>query len=533
MATLSIHGKNIVGSDLSSAGQATFRGNNPRQASVIEPEFHEASPEEIARAAELAEGAAVVWQQVDGAQTARFLEAVGEEIVALGDVLLERANEETALGIDRLRGERDRTVNQLKLFGSAVREGSWVDARIDTPNPERKPLPKPDMRRMLQPLGPVAVFGASNFPLAFSVAGGDTASAFAARNPVIVKAHPAHPGTSELVGSAIARAIARESMPAGTFSLLHGVRPEVSLGLVTDPRIKAVAFTGSLRAGRALFDAAAKRPEPIPVFSEMGSVNPMFLLPGALKGNPQGLAEGFFRSVTMGAGQFCTSPGLAFAVGGKELDSFLALLAKQFAQSAPSTMLTGSIAKAYADGFARASQIPGIAAQLASKESDVQRAEGRPGMLVTSAKAWLAHEELHHENFGPSTVIVRCENASEIAACAHELDGSLTATLHGDVEELGGQQELLNILQNKAGRLLFNAYPTGLEVGYATHHGGPYPATTDPRFTSVGEAAIYRFARPVCYQNFPDYALPTELRNANPLGIWRTVDGKLTKDPIA
>ena len=221
--------------------------------------------------------------------------------------------------------------------------------------------------------------------------------------------------------------------------------------------------------------------------------------------------------------------------GGRKRNStaFLALLAKQFEQSAPSTMLTGSIAKAYADGFARASQIPGITAQLASKESDAERAEGRPGMLVTSAEAWLAHKELHHENFGPSTVIVRCENASEIVACARELEGSLTATLHGDVEELGGQQELLNILQNKAGRLLFNAYPTGLEVGYATHHGGPYPATTDPRFTSVGEAAIYRFARPVCYQNFPDYALPTELRNANPLGIWRTVDGKLTKDPIA
>jgi len=533
VATLSIHGKNIIGSDLSSAGQATFRGNNPRQASAIEPAFHEASTDEIARAAELAEKAATIWQQVEGVQTARFLEAIGEEIVALGDTLLERANEETALGIERLRYERDRTVNQFRLFANVVREGSWVDARIDTPNPERKPIPKPGMRRMLQPLGPVAVFGASNFPLAFSVAGGDTASALAARNPVIVKAHPAHPGTSELVGSAIAQVVAKESLPPGTFSLLHGVRPEVSIALVTDPHIKAVAFTGSLRAGRALFDAAAKRPEPIPVFSEMGSVNPMFLLPGALEGNPQSLAEGFFRSVTLGTGQYCTCPGLAFAVKGKGLDTFLELLAKQFEQGAPATMLTGSIAKTYADGFARVSQIPGVTARLASRASDAERAEGRPGMLVTTSEAWLGHKELHQEIFGPSTVIVRCESTGDMIACAGELEGSLTAALHGDSEELRGQRELLRILQNKAGRILFNSYPTGLEVGYATHHGGPYPATTDPRFTSVGEASIYRFARPVCYQNFPDYALPVELRNANPLGIWRTVDGKLTKDTIA
>jgi alpha-ketoglutaric semialdehyde dehydrogenase len=385
---------------------------------------------------------------------------------------------------------------------------------------------------MLQPIGPVAVFGASNFPLAFSVAGGDTASALAARNPVIVKAHPAHPATSELVGGAIARVVAKLALPSGTFSLVHGFSPEVSVALVTHEHVKAVAFTGSLRAGRALFDAAAKRREPIPVFSEMGSVNPVFLLKSALDKNAEGTAAGFFKSVTLGVGQFCTCPGLAFGLSGEGAKGFVDHLGKQFEAGAPGTMLTTGIAKAYVESFEKAAKIPGVETRVSGQEPDGQRSEGRPGFFVTDAKTWLQHKELREEMFGPSTVVVGCASEAEMLECARSLEGSLTATIHGDAGELAQQQELLGILQRKAGRLLFNGYPTGVEVGYAMQHGGPYPASTDSRFTSVGTAAIYRFARPVCYQNFPDEALPQELRNTNPRGIWRMIGGRLTKDPL-
>jgi 2,5-dioxopentanoate dehydrogenase len=533
VATTILHGKNIIGSDLSADGHGRFNGKNPRQSSALAPEFHEASPGEITHAAELAASAAPILSQLEAEKIASLLEAIREEIIALGDALIEKADEETALGLDRLRGERDRTAGQLKLFAGIVREGSWVDARLDTPQPDRKPLPKPDLRRMLQPIGPVAVFGASNFPLAFSVAGGDTASALATRNPVIVKAHPAHPGSSEMVGAAIARAVAKESLPPGTFSLLHGVNPEVSLALVTNSRIKAVAFTGSLRAGRALFDAAAKRPDPIPVFAEMGSVNPMFLLPSAVQAGAQGLAEAFYKSVTLGVGQFCTCPGLAFSLEGENLDGFLGHLGKHFGEASPATMLTGGIAKAYAEGFEKVSKIPGVQSLSASKAGNPQNSEGRPGLVITDSRTWREHQELREEVFGPATVVVRCVSSSDMLDCAKTLEGSLTATLHGNPQELTEQKELLGVLSAKAGRVIFNGFPTGVEVGNAMQHGGPYPATTDPRFTSVGATAIYRFARPVCYQNFPEEALPTELQKKNPRGIWRNVDGQLTKEPLA
>ena len=431
-----------------------------------------------------------------------------------------------------LRGERDRTINQLKLFAELSREGSWVDARIDTPKSDRKPLPKPDLRRMLEPLGPVAVFGASNFPMAFSVAGGDTASAFAARNPVIVKAHPAHPATSEMVGAAVMRAVEKSGLPKGTFGLLHGMSPAVSVALVTNPHVKAVGFTGSLRAGRALFDAAAKRPEPIPVFAEMGSVNPVFLLPSAMEKHAESTAEALYRSMTLSVGQMCTCPGLAFAVASDGFDTFSRRLFEQTDQGAPSTMLNAAIAKGFAEGFGKVSEIAGVEARVSTRASDPQKTEGRPGVLLTDAPTWLEHHELREEIFGPSTAMVRCETTEEMLHCVRELEGSLTATVHGTPEELERNSELVSILRRKAGRLIFNGYPTGVEVGYAMQHGGPYPATTDARFTSVGTAAILRFARPVCLQNFPDAALPAELQNANPLGIWRMVDGKLTRDGL-
>jgi 2,5-dioxopentanoate dehydrogenase len=532
VSTTAIKGSNIIGSEFSAAGEATFQAFNPREGSAIATMFHEATDSEIGKAGELAARAAEELQALGASETADFLEAIIGEILGLGDELIEKANEETALGPDRLRGERDRTTNQLKLFADVVREGSWVDARIDTPQPDRKPVPKPDLRRMLQPIGPVAVFGASNFPLAFSVAGGDTASALAAGNPVIVKAHPAHPGTSELVGNAIARAVRKKSLPSGTFSLLHGFSPRVSMALVMNEHVKAVAFTGSQRAGRALFDAAAKRPQPIPVFSEMGSVNPVFLLKSALQKNAESTAAGFYRSMTLGVGQFCTCPGLAFGVNGEGVKDFAEYLSKQVEAAGAGTMLNAAIAKAYTQSFERAAKIPGVEARVSVREADAQHTEGRPGFMVADARIWLQHKELQEEIFGPSTVVVACASQAEILECARSLEGTLTATIHGEPDELAEQHALLAILQRKAGRLLFNGYPTGVEVGYAMQHGGPYPASTDSRFTSVGTAAIYRFARPVCYQNFPEEALPAELRNRNPGGIWRMIDGRFTKESL-
>ena len=530
---MDIRGKNMIGQELSAAGVETFKGYSPRQGAPSREIFHAASEGEIERAGELAGNAAAKLLDLSAEETAAFLDTIREEILALGDELIHKADEESALGLDRLRGERDRTVNQIKVFADLVREGSWVDARIDTPQPDRKPVPKPDMRRMLQPLGPVAVFGASNFPLAFSVAGGDTASAFAARNPVIVKAHPAHPGTSELVGGAIAKAVKKRSLPSGTFSMLHGSKPEVSAALVADPNVKAVAFTGSQRAGRALYDAAAQRPEPIPVFSEMGSVNPVFLLPSVLANHAEATAEGLYRSVTLGVGQFCTCPGLIFAAEGEGLQPFIDHLAKQMEQGIPATMLNVAIAKAFGSEFQRAASVPGVKAAVSVRESDPQKTEGRPGVLTTDAKTWRKHKELHEEIFGPATVVVRCASEAEVLECAKALEGTLTATFHGTPEEIENSRELIGVLNKKAGRLISNGYPTGLEVGFATHHGGPYPASTDPRFTSVGTAAIYRFARPLCFQNFPDGALPPELQDANPRGIWRMIDGQLTKDAVS
>jgi NADP-dependent aldehyde dehydrogenase len=526
-------GKNFVGQELAASGSERFSGYDPRKGEALAPEYSEATSAEINRAVDLAAQASPALRSLHADQVAQFLNSIREEIGAIGDALIERADRETALGMNRLRGERDRTVNQIKLFADLVTEGSWVDARIDTALPERKPLPRPDIRRILQPIGPVAVFGASNFPLAFSVAGGDTASAFAARNPVIVKAHPAHPGTSELVGAAIARAVKANRLPEGTFSLLHGRTPAVSLALVNHPQLKAVGFTGSLRAGRALFDAAAKRPQPIPVYAEMGSVNPVFVLPGTVEANPDGLADGLFRSVTLGVGQFCTCPGLVFGVQSKSLDRFQAKLVDDFEQGAPATMLNSAIAKGYAERFQELRGIEAVKAYAARKAANTQSTEGQPGVFVVEADAWAKSEPLREEIFGPATVLVRCGSEEELLAAAHMLEGSLTATIHGSVEDLQRNSKLIDVLSEKAGRLIFNGYPTGVEVGYAMHHGGPYPATTDEKFTSVGSTAIYRFARPVCYQNFPDAALPVELQNANPRKIWRTINGTLSREAVA
>lgn len=486
--------------------------------------IHEASAAYIDQAVTAAEQAFPAYCQQPPEQRAALLEQIAAEVEALGDELLAVAHAETALRVaERLAGERTRTVRQLKLFADMVREGSWVDARIDRAIPDRQP-PRPDIRRMLVPIGPVAVFTASNFPLAFSVAGTDTASALAAGCPVIVKAHPAHPATSELTAIAVTRALEKTGMPPGVFSMLQSSRNEIAIHLVQHPLIRAVAFTGSLAAGRALFDAGAARPEPIPVYAEMGSINPVFVLPGALEARAEAIADGLAQSVTLGVGQFCTCPGIAVGIGGPAFDRFVARMEGRIAVAAPGSMLYPRILASYE---ARCRQLSGIAGvrtvRGTAAEDDGKLA--RPTLFLTDAHTFLGQHLLGEEVFGPATILVRCEALDQLHAVARALDGQLTATVHGEASEMAAHDSLVAILERKAGRLIFNGFPTGVEVCAAMQHGGPYPATTDARSTSVGSAAIERFVRPVAYQNWPLSALPAELQDANPRGVWRLVDG--------
>ncbi|HEV7867753.1 MAG TPA: aldehyde dehydrogenase (NADP(+)) [Chthoniobacteraceae bacterium] len=529
---MDLHGKSFVGGVLCASGGRRFHATSPLDGAQLETEFCEAAAEDVEAALELADAAFTELRQLGAEERALFIERVAEEILGLGDKLLERAHRETGLPLDRLTGERGRTVGQLRLFAGVVREGSWCDARIDTALPDRQPLPRPDLRRVLVPLGPVVVFGSSNFPLAFSVAGGDTASALAAGCPVIVKAHPAHPGTSELVAGAIAAAVTACGLPSGTFSMLHG-GAELAHQLVRHPLTRAVGFTGSHRAGRALFDTAAQRAEPIPVFAEMSSLNPVFILPNALRERGAAIAEGLKNSVTLGVGQFCTKPGLVFGLGGPEMQTFAAALARLIESAAPATMLHAGIRDAFEKGLDSIAKVPGVVALATSgAEPDAERTQGGAAAFVTDAENFVQRRELHDELFGPFTLIVNAPSAAALADVARQMTGQLTATIHGTPEDLAAAGELIAVLERKAGRLLFNGFPTGVEVSPAMHHGGPYPATTDARFTSVGTAAILRFARPVCFQGFPAEALPPELQDENPRGLMRLVNGQLTREPI-
>jgi 2,5-dioxopentanoate dehydrogenase len=462
----------------------------------------------IDNAVAAAEAAFEIYSELPPAKIAGFLEHIAEEIHALGETLIATAASETALTTPRLTGERARTVNQLRLFAEVVRANTWKDIRVEPALDDRRPMRRPDLRRTLIPIGPVAVWAASNFPLAFSVAGGDTASALAAACPVILKAHPGHPQTSTLVASAIARALEACALPAGVFNIVEGESPEVSLALVRHPGVKAGAFTGSLRAGRALYDASAARAEPIPFFAEMGSVNPVFLLPEALVERGEAIAAGLAQSVNLGVGQFCTCPGLVIGLASPAFDQLAEQLRARFAEAEAGTMLNPGIATAYEAAVADVMKIGGMRTTRGNGDGSVAT------LFEASTGTFLANPELLHEVFGPSTILVRCESQAELDATAGALEGSLTATLHGTEADLDGQAELLRTLRRKAGRLVFNGYPTGVEVSAAMQHGGPYPATTDPRFTSVGTSAIARFARPVCYQDFPTRFLPAELRTA-------------------
>lgn len=519
-------GKNIIGYDRSATGVSTFVAKNPKDQTDLDTTFYAASTSEVDQAVGKADKAFQDYKSLGNEQRASFLEAIGDELLQLDQVLIDRCMQETALPEARLIGERMRTVNQLKLFAQVVREGSWVNARIDTAIPDRQPLPKPDIRQMQVPLGPVGIFGASNFPLAFSVAGGDTASALAAGCPVVVKAHPLHPGTSELVGLAIIKAARNTGMPDGIFSLIQGPSVEVGMALVTHPKIMAVGFTGSFKGGKAIFDAANKRTVPIPVFAEMGSSNPVFILPGALSAQKEQLAGGLVNSLNLGVGQFCTNPGLLIAQESLDSQLLLQKMSALIADTVPGTMLSAGIKANYEAGVKKIRAFAKTEALATGKTQDHPNTASAC-LSKISGSEFLQHTELAEEVFGPSALAVAAKDPTEMTRIAEQLEGHLTATIHGTPEDLAAYSELITVLERKVGRLIFNGYPTGVEVCHAMVHGGPYPATTAPQSTSVGTLAIYRFSRPVAYQDFPQSVLPEAVKDGNPLNLWRMTNGEM------
>ncbi|MDW7747933.1 aldehyde dehydrogenase (NADP(+)) [Halomonas sp.] len=516
-------GTSLIGQQAVSGNQAVIRAINPASGDSLAPDYPGLGRDEVAQACDLARAAFDTYRETSLEERATFLETIAAEIETLGDALVERAMAETGLPQARIEGERGRTCGQLRLFASVVRAGEWLDVRIDPALPDRQPMPRVDLRQRHVALGPVAVFGASNFPLAFSVAGGDTASALAAGCPVVVKAHSAHPGTSELVGRAVQKAVASCGLPEGVFSLLFGSGKEIGQALVADPRIQAVGFTGSRSGGLALMATAQARPQPIPVYAEMSSINPVFLLPEALQARAKEIAEGFIGSLNMGAGQFCTNPGLVIAVKGEALDAFVAAAGEAVKGSAAQTMLTPGIHAAYQDGIGA---LVGEAREIARGPVGDGPCACQPALFAASASDFLKNDALQAEVFGAASLVVECDDLDQVTAVAEHLEGQLTATLQMDDGDLDAARTLLPVLECKAGRVLANGWPTGVEVCHAMVHGGPFPATSDSRTTSVGSAAIHRFLRPVCYQNLPEGLLPKALKEDNPLGVTRLVDGK-------
>jgi alpha-ketoglutaric semialdehyde dehydrogenase len=525
---MKLQGTSIVGASRGAKEGGEMRAVNPATGEELEPSFCTASKAEIDLAVELATAAATPYGKTSGLERGTFLRAIADEIEGLGEVLTERAMAETALPEGRIKAETGRTIGQLRLFAEVAEEGSWVSARIDHGDPERAPLPKPDVRSMLRPVGPVVVFGASNFPLALSTAGGDTASALAAGNPGIVKAHPAHLGTAELMGGAVRRAVEKCDMPEGVFSLLIGLGNQLGERLVQHPGVKAVGFTGSLKGGRALMDLAAARPEPIPFFAEMGSINPVFVLPGAMAERAEAIATGLHGAVTLGVGQFCTNPGMVVVDAESDAAPLVGELQKLIGESPAAPMLTAGICGAYREGVAALAAKEGVKVLATGGDGESAHAGG-PALLEVAGEVFLSDPELKHEVFGPSTLVVKPSGKEEALEIARSLEGQLTATLHGTEADLEAHWELIDVLEKKVGRLIFNGYPTGVEVCHAMVHGGPYPATSDGRSTSIGTLSIFRFARPVCYQDFPERVMPDELKEGNPLGIWRMVDGEILK----
>ncbi|MEM6720855.1 MAG: aldehyde dehydrogenase (NADP(+)) [Bacteroidota bacterium] len=526
-----ITGKNYIGNTLSAKGTITYKTFNPQTNTENETVFTEATVEEIHEAIDLASEAFKEFQTVSGAKKAAFLNTIADEILALDDTLIKMYMFESGLPEGRAKGERGRTIGQLRMFAALVAEGSWVDARIDPAQPDRKPRPRVDLRKMLVPIGPIVVFGASNFPLAYSTAGGDTASALAAGCPVIVKSHPMHAGTGELIAFTIQKAAQKTGMPNGVFSNLNSSGIEVGQELVKHPKVKGVGFTGSIRGGRALLDVAAKRPEPIPVFAEMGSINPVVLLPKALETKAATWAKAYASSITLGTGQFCTNPGLILGLKSNGLDTFINTLSEEIITIAPQCMLHPNIHSAYQTNKVRAQSQKNVTT-VAAIDKVVTENYAQQAVATVDGSTFLANNTLHEEVFGPFSLVVQCEDEAELEAIIANLEGQLTGTIISEANEVMAHQNIVNALSNRVGRIIFNGVPTGVEVVPAMLHGGPYPASTDSRFTAVGRDAIKRWVRPFSYQNWPNELLPDELKNENPLGILRLVNDQETKAAI-
>ncbi|TWT35238.1 NADP-dependent fatty aldehyde dehydrogenase [Posidoniimonas corsicana] len=527
-----ITGKQLIAGNAVAAGTNRFAATNPATGESLPCEFFEATLEEVGQCLEQADAAFYALQTASIEQIAGLLESIASGLETLSDELLDRTHAETALPIARLQGERARTTGQTRKFADLVRDGSWRQARIDQGDAAREPMPKPDVRTLLAAVGPVVVFGASNFPYAISVAGTDTISALAARCPVVVKAHPGHPGTCELIAQVISAALAEHNLPAGAFSMVQSAGHEVGLALVEHTLTAAVAFTGSLRGGRSLADAVAARAEPIPIYAEMGSTNPVFLLPDAMATRSKQIAEGYLQSVNMGVGQFCTSPGMVFGIEGEQLQSFLSTAGEKSAVTPPATMLHPGIHAAYVKGVERVASSIRVE-PLNSIQQPAEGCQAACAIFTAPVTAIASTPGLTDEVFGPVSVVYRCQSSDDMLQYARGMEGSLTATIHGTEQDLQEHAELVQVLQRKVGRLVFNGFPTGIEVCAAMHHGGPYPASTHSGYTSIGQASIFRFAKPSCFQDFPNPALPPELQDANPTGIARLVDGRLTTDSLA
>jgi len=502
-----------------------FRSVNPATTEILPPWFHISQPGEVDGIVKQSEKDFRIFRKTKGRERAFLLEQIAIEIENLGDNLIEICRNETGLTEARIVGERTRTILQLRLFADLLRDGAWVNARIDTSIPDRKPQPRSDLRQMQIAIGPVAVFEASNFPLAFSTAGGDTVSALAAGCTVVVKSHSSHPGTSELVASAIHKAIKHTNLPEGIFALIHGPGKLTGIELVKHPLIKAVGFTGSLEGGKSLFDTASKRPEPIPVFAEMGSINPVFLLPDAIKSNRSSIAASLIDSIVLSVGQFCTNPGLLIMEDSIDARKLIDELKERISEKEGATMLSKQIQRSFLAGVSNLRQVLGINHLAQGRDAGVN-CQGIPQLYEIACHSFLQHEELANEIFGPLSLIVLAENKMEVMKLVDRLKGQLTATIHATEVDWVLYHDLINELETKAGRLIVNGVPTGVEVCHAMVHGGPYPSTTYLGATSVGTLAMYRFTRPICYQNFPDAHLPDELRNHNPLSISRLVNGR-------
>ena len=522
-------GSNFIGGQRSAAGSVRLQSLDARTGEALPQAFAQATPEEVDAAAQAAEAAFAEYNAMAPQRRAQFLDAIADQLDALDDTFIATVCRETALPAGRIQGERARTSNQMRLFATVLRRGDFLGARIDRAQPQRQSQPRPDLRQYRTGVGPVAVFGASNFPLAFSTAGGDTAAALAAGCPVVVKAHSGHMATAEQVAEAIERAVVATGMPAGVFNMIYGAG--VGEALVRHPAIQAVGFTGSLKGGRALCELAAARPQPIPVFAEMSSINPVLVLPAALQARGEQVAKELAGSVVLGCGQFCTNPGLVLGIAGEAFSTFLTALGAQLADQPGQTMLNAGTLRSYTQGVQRLHQHPGVrhlaGAEQAGDQAQAQLFQADVSLLLNGDAL------LQEEVFGPATVAVAVADEAELRRAVQALHGQLTATLIGEPEDFQRFAALVPVLQRKAGRLLVNGYPTGVEVCDAMVHGGPYPATSDARGTSVGTLAIDRFLRPVCYQDYPDALLPDALKNANPLGLQRLVDGQHSREALA